>query len=281
MRGSLPGSGENSVSGGAAGSMMPGSPTGSGFGGEFEVDNSGEMELLLDRSHSCPVCGAEFTTRVLRAGKAASNGMDMDLRPRFKNIDVIKYWVLECPVCGYADMQKIFSQVNKKELPLLKENRAGRNSEAVPEEGIRSYAEAFRKYKSVLRCNLIRGAKSSRRAYAALCTAWLLRGWRESLEEGGKTVGEKDPMSENEENKFLSYAVKFFKDAEQKEDFPISDMGEATYDYLMAALSYKLDNPANAQQYVFRALQNKEIKTGLRVKAEDLRDLLRKEKKRV
>ncbi len=281
MRGSLPGSQENQGRGGARGRSLPGSRPAAGSDSTFsdgsgETTDPGEAEFLLEKQHSCPICGTEFTTKMLRAGKAFSNGMDMDLRPRFRNIDVIKYWVVECPVCGYAEMYKLFGQVNKKELPLLKENKAGMNYDAPLEEGIRSYAEAYRQYKSVLRCNLIRGAKSSRRAYSALCTAWLLRGWRESIEEAGNTVGENEPMCKNEEDKFITYAMRYFRDAEEHEDFPLGDFGESTYDYLMAALNYKMGNRTEAQKYVFHTLQDRTIKQNLRVKAEDLRELLRK-----
>ena len=251
---------------------LPGTPDKDGFADAlFEED-----KLLLDREHVCPVCERTFTTKTVRAGVAASDGVDMDLRPRFKNIDVLKYRVLECPVCGYADMEKTFTQVGKRELPALRAGSADWKKDAELEEGVLDYAAAYNHYKAALRNNLVRGLKNGRRGHTALCTAWLLRGWRESMKKNGTVVLDTDPMSKKEEMKLIKYAARCFTEAEAKEDFPINGMAEATFDYLMAVLSYWLENRRDAERYALRALQNRTLNKTLRPMAEDLRDEIKK-----
>ncbi|MCR5774401.1 MAG: DUF2225 domain-containing protein [Lachnospiraceae bacterium] len=247
--------------------------------GVDHIDHTEELELLIDRAHTCPVCGTKFSLKTLRAGKAFSDGFDLDLRPCYKNIDPIKYHVAMCPVCGFADMSKNFDNILKNETVLLRDNLEKRDEEAVLGEIGRSYSQAFQFYKAAIRCNLIRGAKSSKRGHVALYAAWLLRGWRLSIERDGGFIKDGEQMSEAEENKLLKYALKNFKDAELKERFPINDMTESTYDYLMAALCYGQDELFDAQAYIMRALYNKQLKPGIRRKAEDLRDLIREKKK--
>ena len=275
MRGELPGSPK----------PLPGSGSGSGAGAHaakktVTVDTAGELQLLRDKEHTCPVCGYEFTTKIVRAGKAQSDGMDMDLRPRFKNIDVAKYRVTECPVCGYADMDSYFGKIRPKEAALLKEKATRWDKNASKEEKSRRYEDAYTYYKSAMRCCLIRGAKSGLRGYTALNTAWLLRGWRESLIAAGAEVADDDEMSEAAEHKLIKYAMRNLEAAAMGESFPICGIDETAFDYLMAALCYDQGILDDAGKYVLRALQNRSISSVLRPKAEDLRDLIKEKRGR-
>ncbi len=236
-----------------------------------------EAGLLYDKKYTCPVCGKEFTSKVVRTGKAFLEGMDLDLRQRFVNLDPIKYYVLECPKCGYADMESTFEKVNRFELEELKKNKTIKSLAAKLPYDIRDHAEALMHYKSAMRCDLIRKAKYGKRGYTALYTAWLLRGWREAMNIAGETVTDTDPMSEKEEYKLLKYAYTNFREAELKESFPINGIKENTFDYIMAALSYMLDNKAESYKYVTRVLHGENLTPTLRIKAEDLQNTLRKE----
>lgn len=261
---------------------LPGSPwpekgeTGSDAGLE---DQFGELDMLIDRVHECPVCSVKFSIKEVKVGKASSDGMDLDLRTRYRNLDANKYKVVECPRCGYADMLKYFGKLNKREIAALKEKNIGRGREEMAEECARSYSDAYDSYKAALRCNLIRGSKSSRRAHTALYSAWLLRGWRESMEKAGMSADGLE-MSEDEERKLIKYALKNLKNAEMTEDFPINDMSEPIFDYLMAALSYEQGELDDAGRYVLLALQNKTLKGVVRPMAEDLREMIKQDRKK-
>jgi uncharacterized protein (DUF2225 family) len=261
---------------------LPGSPKPiPGAGKKNSVgDDASELLLLLDKEHKCPVCNYKFKSKVMRSGKAQSDGMDLDLRPRFKNVDPIKYRVTECPVCGYADMESSFGKLRPKEVAALKDKSTKWEPDAPKEEVMRDYPDAYRCYKSALRCCLIRSSKSSIRGYTALNAAWLLRGWRERLEDDGRVVTDADEMSENEERKLIKYALRNLQEAELGEDFPICGMEETVFDYLMAALCYDQDRIDDAGRYVLRALQSRTISAVLRPKAEDLRDLIKEKRNR-
>lgn len=234
-----------------------------------------EEELLFDKEYTCPVCERKFTAKVVRSSRVMSGGMDIDMRPKTKNIEVMKYRVQECPLCGYASLERSFNDVRKREAVYLREKCLSWDTEAEMEDSARSYEDAYHHYRAAIRCNLVRGAKSSIRGYTALCAAWLLRSWRESLEKEGKTIADDSPMSSEEERRLIKYAVNNFKDAEVHENFPLNRMEEPTFNYLMAVLTYKQQNRADAQRYVIRALQSSTLKPTVRRMAEDLRDMIK------
>ncbi|MCR5748404.1 MAG: DUF2225 domain-containing protein [Lachnospiraceae bacterium] len=241
------------------------------------MDAFDEASLLLPKDYVCPVCNKEFTSMRVLSGKAMSDGMDYDLRPLYKNIDPLKYRALECPVCGYADIDIVFNKIHKREIAELKKKMDYKDLEDYTPESVRDYRMAYSHFKAVIRCNLIRGAKSSKRAHAALWTAWLLRNWRDSLEKNGETVAPDDTMGINEENKLLKYTLRNFKDAEFKESFPMSNIDEPTLYYIMAAIYYSQNDYRNSQQYVLQVLQNRSVSGILRTKAEDLKEDIREQ----
>ncbi|MBQ9607672.1 MAG: DUF2225 domain-containing protein, partial [Lachnospiraceae bacterium] len=83
-------------------------------GGKLDLGFDDEA-LLFDKEYRCPVCKKPFTMKRVRSDEAVSDGRDIDLRPRYKNIDVLKYRVIECPACGYAELDKFFSNINSNE----------------------------------------------------------------------------------------------------------------------------------------------------------------------
>lgn len=260
MRGSLPGK------------------TVDNFGGNGNLSDS---SFLYDRVRLCPVCRREFKAKTVRHGKAINKGTDLDLRPRPGNIDALKYIVLECPVCGYADLAKFFSNVTAKELEILKNNSLKWDTNAFLREGERDYQTAYTYFKSAIRSNLVRGSKNGKRALTALYTSWILRGWRESMISAGKEIRDEDQMSLTEERKLIKYAFNNFRIAETTEEFPICGIDEPTFDYLMAAIAYELGSRNEAGKYIIKVLHNKHIKSTMRVKAEDLRDLITQEESSV
>lgn len=234
-----------------------------------------ETELLYDKRHTCPVCRRDFMVKTLRNGKLRPDKLDMDMRQQYLNIDPVKYRIIECPVCGYADMDITFEKINQREIDALKSKCIKLYNSVPVTEGVREYDIAYRYYKSAIRCDLIRGAKSGKRAYTALYTAWLLRGWRESTVAAGDEIHQSDPMSEAEELKLLKYVYGNFEEAVLHEEFPINGLPEEVFDIIMAAIAYKLDNGAEAGQYILRAIRNTNLKGALRRHAEDLRDMIK------
>lgn len=260
--------------------QLPGSPAPS----EKKATDSrrlnapGELELLFDKEHTCPVCNNTFTSKQVREGKAQLDGRDIDLRPKFLNIDVMKYRVVECPVCGYAGIAKSFSKISDNDARLLREKRLRYDTDAKSEESAREYADAYRYYKSAMRCALIKSAKSSQRGITALYTAWLLRGWREKMREDGYTVAPSEVMGIAEERKLLKYALRNLREAERSENFPINGMEDSAFEYLVAALCYEQDLLDDAANYLSLASEVGIMKPNLGRMADELRREIREKR---
>lgn len=73
---------------------------GEGEGGEQGTHTVQEQDFLFDKSFTCPLCDREFKARTVKIGKAKLAGSDLDLRPRYEQIDLLKYDVIMCPSCG-------------------------------------------------------------------------------------------------------------------------------------------------------------------------------------
>ena len=140
---------------------------------------------------------------------------------------------------------------------------------------VRSYEDAFRLYRAALRCSMIKSGKKSERAGIALFTAFLLRAWREHFGEDAHARMIPESASKASENKYLGFALEYFTEARQSEDFPIRNMNESTLDYLIAALNYETGNEKEAMRYLSNVLRTRSSNSGIRRMAEDLRDLIR------
>ena len=58
-----------------------------------------EKDLIYDKNFTCPVCGEDFSTKIMKTGKARLLGTDQDLRAKYEGIDAVKYDVILCPHC--------------------------------------------------------------------------------------------------------------------------------------------------------------------------------------
>lgn len=83
-------------------------PEEGGEGGQAAAHVVQEQDFLFDKSFTCPLCDREFKARTVKIGKAKLAGSDLDLRPRYEQIDLLKYDVIMCPSCGYASLSRFF-----------------------------------------------------------------------------------------------------------------------------------------------------------------------------
>ncbi len=283
MRGKLPGS-PNQVDEANSGSILPGAGTDSGHASAHGADLS-DQEFIYAKTYVCPLCEKTFSTPTVYAGKAASAGMDIDLKSRFTNIDPLKYRPVQCPHCSYAAMDTDFNNLLKREVAKLKEQVNTPVSFPMAEDEPRSYEDAFSLYRVSLRCALIRGGKKSIQASISLYTAWLLREWRtrrhpEEEKENNEIKNNSNsfyerPWCKENELKYLDYATNYFLMARETENFPIRNMNESTFDYLLAALLYQTGREMEALKFLGGVLRNKSSNRGIQIKAEDLRDLIK------
>ncbi len=170
--------------------------------------------------------------------------------------------------------------MDNREWLVLRERFPCKSLGGVVDEGVRTYEMAYRHYKAAIRFNLLRGVRQSRRAHTALTAAWLLRGWREELEKLGKTLDDRNVMSEFEEMKYLKYAADCYLQAVETEAFPMNGIEKATLDHMMGAISMRIGNYFDAEKFVFRALRNKTLRSDIRRMTEELLEEMKKRKRK-
>ena len=80
-----------------------------------------EGMYVYDKKIECPVCMKEFTTKIVKTGKARFKGSEMDLRPIYEGVDTIKYDVYMCPHCGYSAVSREFNNITHSQRKTLME----------------------------------------------------------------------------------------------------------------------------------------------------------------
>ena len=234
-----------------------------------------EKEALFDKTYKCPVCNKDFKAKTVKVGKARQVGSDMDLRPRYQNIDSIKYDAVLCPHCGYAALSKSFDKILPRESKLVQDKISNNFHRKEKEVGIVSYDLAIEYYKLALLTAMVREGKDSEKAYICLKTAWLHRGKREELETKENSNQELLADIEEKENNFLKSSMNSFLIAREKESPPFYGMDEFTLDYLLAYLCIKFENYDYAKKLVSGIIGSQSANRRIKDKAADLKPLLK------
>lgn len=237
-----------------------------------------EKDYIYDKSFTCPVCDKPFTARVMKTGKAKLVSMDLDLRPRYVGIDATKYDVELCPHCKYAALTRYFTAMSSGQIHLIKEQISNKVKLQPHSEEYYTYEEAMERYKIALVCAMVKKAKNSEKAYICLKSAWLLRGYREELENKRQLLPQQRDELNQQEMEYLQNAYKGFVEAQKSERYPMCGMDEYTMDYLTAALAYEVGELDTASQYVSRLLASM-ANNRVKDKARDLKDLIVAKKK--
>ncbi|MBQ7926247.1 MAG: DUF2225 domain-containing protein [Lachnospiraceae bacterium] len=234
-----------------------------------------EKDLIYDKSVECPVCGAKFSTKIMKSGKAKLLHADQDLRPVYEGIDATKYDVLMCTSCGNTGLTRFFPMMTSVQCKLIKENIS---------KGVRiptfsgetySYDDAMIQYQLALACAVVKRAKNSEKAYICLKSAWLLRGYAEYLEQGGEFEGnlaaKLKELKANEEE-YLLNAYNGFLEARQGESFPMCGMDEITIDFLVAVLATRFKKFDVAGKLVASILTSPSANARTKEKARELKE---------
>ena len=115
-----------------------------------EVRELEEKDLIYIKNVECACCGQSFKERAIRPGKARMISQDMDLRPRYKELDTMKYNITACPICGYAALTRDFIHLSSGQAKLVKE-KISMNFTGLKYEGeTYSYDEAIARSKLAL-----------------------------------------------------------------------------------------------------------------------------------
>lgn len=232
-----------------------------------------EKDLIYDKTFTCPVCGEEFTSKIMKTGRAKLLRTDLDLRAKYEGIDAMKYDVLLCPACGYAALSRYFSTIGSgsAQAKLIKEKISTSVRVTKYEDEVYSYEQAYERYRLSLVCAVVKKAKASEKAYICLKSGWLVRGWWESLQENGGDE-KKIEQLRSQEDEYLQNAYKGFVEARQSEGFPMCGMDEMTIDYLLAVLAARFKKYDIASRLVSSILASPMANARTKEKARDLKE---------
>ncbi|MBD5543950.1 MAG: DUF2225 domain-containing protein [Lachnospiraceae bacterium] len=236
-----------------------------------------EQELLFEKSYTCPICDTEFKSRTVRIGKTKLLGTDLDLRPKYETVDMLKYDVILCPHCGYAALSRYFKFLTAPQAKLIKENISA-SFKPMKEQGtIYSYEEALSRYKLTLANAIVKRAKASEKAYICLKTAWLLRGQGERLKKEDADYDKKKAELNQEEDEFLRNALEGFLSARQTESFPMCGMDEVTVDYLISVIAMRFEQFDISSRLIASILASHTASPRMKDKARDIKEMLVKQ----
>ncbi len=237
-----------------------------------------EAELLFDKSFTCPVCDAEFKTKMVRTGKARLMSTDNDFRPIYKGIDPIKYDAILCPKCGYASLNRYFNFVMGYQAKQIKEKISKTYRHRVFRGDTYTYDEAILRYKMALLNTVVKNGKISEKAYTCLKLAWLFRGKREEMAGKGELTREEAAELAKEEINFLKNALSGFVSAFSREQFPMCGMDSHVVMLLVGELALELGEINIALQWTSKLMVEKNVSKRIKDKAQDLNDRIKEKR---
>jgi hypothetical protein len=230
-----------------------------------------EKDFIFDKTITCPVCNSSFTAKTMKANKCRAVGMDWDLKPIYAELDAVKYEVYLCPECGYAALPQFFPRVTDTQARLIRENIGGKVQLNVKNSDIYTYPEAYSRYKLALASAVVKRSKSSEKAFICLKTAWVIRGYLESLKREPGMESKIEELS-MEEDEYLQNAYEGFSEARQTENFPMCGMDQLTVDYLLAALATRFERYDIASRLIATILTSRTASERVKEKARVLKD---------
>jgi uncharacterized protein (DUF2225 family) len=233
-----------------------------------------EADFIFEKSYTCPVCDNEFKSKTVKTGKVKLVSADTDLRPKYQLVDSLKYDVVDCPVCGYAALNRFFNFMTSPQAKLIKASISSVYKGAGPSGYIVTYDEAITKHKLALVNTIVKKGKLSERAYTCLKTGWLVRGKRESLPTTTPNYNKIVTQLEAEEIDFLTKAYEGFAEAYSKENFPMCGMDEATITYLLADLARRIGKTEDALRFISKVIVSRDANERIKDKARQLKDLM-------
>lgn len=238
-----------------------------------------EIDVLLDRTFTCVVCGQEFQSKTIKAGKNKLVKQELDLRAIYDMADAIKYDPIVCPHCGYATLTRFV----KQPLPTVQEKlireKISLNFKGIEQpEGIYSYDDAILRYKLVLASTVVKNGKDSEKAYVCLKMGWAVRGKAESLPEDTPNRDEVLKQLQAEELECLQNAYEGFSSAFSKESFPMCGMDENTVMYLCAELARRTGKLDEAARLASSIITSRSAGERMKERAREVKELIKKQK---
>lgn len=232
-----------------------------------------EEDYLFEKSHTCPICGKEFKEPTVRSSKVRLLGSDQDLRPRYAQLELLKYDVVLCPDCGYTALGRYFDTLTQVQMKNIREKICAHYTARTEAKSVYTYDEALWRYQMALANAIVKGTKASEKAYICLKTAWLLRSKAEHLSEDLPNYDALKKQCGEQETEFLRKALDGFIDARASEEYPMCGMDESTVDYLIAVTAARFERYDVASRLVVEVLHSTD-NPRMKDRARELKDLV-------
>lgn len=230
--------------------------------------------ILYNSKLTCPACDKEILFRTVKSGKVRLIKTDLDLRPIYDILDPSMYEIVVCNSCGFAALKKSLNMITDKKAELIRKKISSKFIERTYPE-IYDYEIAIERYKLALLNAIVMEAKDSEKAYLCLKIAWLYR----SFSEDQSITDEEryDEYKEEEEN-YLSHALKGFKEAYNTENFPAMGLDELTIKFLIGELSRRLGDYEEASRWISEVIISRNIGRRLKERALECKEEIKKDK---
>lgn len=238
-----------------------------------------EEKMLFSKHHVCPACENNFTSRTVKTGSARFLRTNMDLRPVYQDIEILKYDPIRCPACGYAALESYFGKLTQVQRAQVKERITVGFKKRDDEEKFYTYDNALERYKLCLLSAMVKQAPDSEIGYICLKLAWLLQSKADWLSENSPDKEQEIRSCMTEEINHSKKALEYLERARMQEEYPICSMNEPTLNYLLAALAYKADRLDFAAKTLSYVAASREASERLKDKAYDLRNMITQRKK--
>lgn len=237
-----------------------------------------EEDLLFDKTFNCPVCDAQFHSKMVRTGKVKLLSADTDLRPKYQLVDSLKYDALVCPKCGYSALSRYFKFMMPAQAKLIREN-ISKNFSGLKQTGnTYTYDDAIARHQLALVNTVVKKAKASEKAYTCLKMGWLCRGKAETLPKETPDYDKQIQELVAQEKELLSNAYDGFMTAFSKENFPMCGMDEITVTYLIADLARRIGKYEESSRWISKVLTAREANERIKNKAREIKELLNQQK---
>ncbi len=231
-----------------------------------------EKDFLIEKGFTCPVCDHKFKALAVRTTKLRRLSPDDDLRPRYENVDTVKYDTAVCPNCGYAAMGNYFSPLSQNQIKRLREQVMAkfRPWREVQKETY-TYEEAIDRYQLCIVSAMVKNSKISEKSYICLKVSWLYREMAEHCDDE-----EKKAAYNSEYEKFYSEAYDGFTQAIMSEHPPICGMNVSTVEYLIAIMAVHFGDYKIAYRYIGGLISSKSTSARMKDRCVDLKEQIQK-----
>lgn len=234
-----------------------------------------ESDFIFEKTMNCPVCGKQFKTKVVRAGKAKLVGTDTDLKPIYAGFEPLKYDVYVCTHCGYAATSKAYGHITPGQIKLIREGISASFKGGLAENNdIYTFYDAIDRHSLALANVMCMRGKGSEKAYICLKMAWLYRSMVAGLPKDDDSVAKLRGECMEKEQNFLQSAYEGFSLSYTKEVPPICGMDINTLTVLLADLARRCGDKASCRRYIEAILVSKDANSRMKEKARDIKELL-------